>query len=99
MRARHAGEQRCCDEGLCHTGHEPRNGSWPLAKARQSRPVNTLSVGGHITISVNSAARPLVWRFGPLAALLLLAGTSPLRRRALPAARLASPSGAPNCRF
>jgi hypothetical protein len=52
-----------------------------------------------ITPLVNSAARPLVWRFGPLAALLRLVGMSPLRCRALPAARLASPSGAPNCRF
>jgi hypothetical protein len=51
------------------------------------------------TTSVRSAARPLVWRFVPLPALLLLVGRSPLRRRALPATRLASPSGAPNCRI
>ncbi|WP_394509539.1 hypothetical protein [Roseateles sp. DXS20W] len=51
------------------------------------------------TTSVNNAARPLVWRFAPLAALLLLVGWSPLRRRALPSARLASPSGAPHCRI
>jgi len=51
------------------------------------------------TTSVISAARPLVWRFGPLAALLLLVGMSPLRRRALPATRLARPSGASNYRI
>jgi hypothetical protein len=50
-------------------------------------------------MSVNTAARPLAWRFGPRAALFLLAGTSPHRRRALPAGRLASPSDAPNCRI
>ena len=38
------------------------------------------------------AARPLAWRFGPLAALLILVGRSPLRLRALPATRLAMPS-------
>lgn len=48
--------------------------------------------------SVNSAARSLVWRFDPLAALLLLVGASPLRRRALPSGRLASPSTVPNYR-
>jgi len=48
---------------------------------------------------MSGAARPLARRFGPLAALLLLVGTSPLRRRALPAARLDAPSGLPNCRF
>jgi hypothetical protein len=46
---------------------------------------------------MTSAAGPLVWRFKPLTALLLLVGTSPLRRHALPAARFASPSGLPNC--
>jgi hypothetical protein len=51
------------------------------------------------TTSVSTAARPLVCRFGPLAALLLLVAKSPLRRRALPATRLASPSGAPNSRI
>jgi hypothetical protein len=51
------------------------------------------------TTSLSTAARPLVWRFGPLAALLLLVGSSPLRRRALPATRLASPSGSPNYRI
>jgi hypothetical protein len=51
------------------------------------------------TTSVTNAARPLVWRFDPLAALLLLVGKSPLRRRALPSTRFSSPSGAPNCRI
>jgi len=51
------------------------------------------------TTSMKNAAHPLGWRFGLLAALPLLVGTSPLRRRALPADRLASPSGAPNCRI
>jgi len=52
-----------------------------------------------ITTSMSNAARPLVWRFDPLAALLRLVGMSPLRRHALPAGRLASPSDAPNCRI
>jgi hypothetical protein len=54
---------------------------------------------GPITTSLKSAARPLVWRFAPPAALLLLAGPSPQRRLALPATRLARPSGVPHCRF
>jgi hypothetical protein len=45
------------------------------------------------------AAYPLVWRFGSLAALLLPAGASPRRRRALPPTRLARPSGAPSCQL
>lgn len=49
-----------------------------------------------LTTAATSAAHPLVWRFVPLAALLLLVGTRPLRRRALPATRPARPSGAPN---
>lgn len=51
------------------------------------------------TTPTDTAAHPLVCRYGPPAVLLLLAGTSPQRRRALPAARLDSPSGAPNYRF
>jgi hypothetical protein len=51
------------------------------------------------TTLVTTAARPLVCRFGSLAALLLLAGRSLLRRRALPAPRFGSPSAAPNCRI
>ncbi|KQV95013.1 hypothetical protein ASC91_25635 [Pelomonas sp. Root1237] len=58
-----------------------------------------LGVWSVLTTSVNNAARPLVWRFSPLAALLLLVGMSPLRRHALPAARLASHSVVPNCRI
>jgi len=70
--------------------------------ARHSSKASSLRHGvgfGPITTPVNTAARSLVWRFGPLAVLLLLAGTSPQRRRALPATRLASPSTAPNYRF
>ncbi|MFM2450927.1 MAG: hypothetical protein RIS44_3377, partial [Pseudomonadota bacterium] len=37
-----------------------------------------------------SATRPIEQRCGTLAALLLLAGTSPQRRRALPAHRIAA---------
>jgi hypothetical protein len=48
---------------------------------------------------MTSAARPPVWRFDPLAALLRLVGASPLRCRALPPGRLASPSAVPNCRI
>jgi len=46
-----------------------------------------------------SATHPLVRRFGLHTALLLLVGTSPLRRHALPAPRLAGTSGAFNCRI
>ncbi|MFG6463173.1 hypothetical protein ACG04Q_16500 [Roseateles sp. DXS20W] len=58
-----------------------------------------LAHGATSATSVSSAAGPLARRFGPLAALLLLVGMSPRRRRALPAARLGAPSGLPNCRF
>jgi hypothetical protein len=58
-----------------------------------------LGLGAAFTTSVNSAASPLAWRFGLLAALLLLVGSSPLRRRALPAGRFAMPSGLLNCRI
>jgi hypothetical protein len=47
----------------------------------------------------DSATHPIEPRCGTLAALLLLAGTSPQRRRALPAHRIAAHSGASNCRF
>ncbi len=43
------------------------------------------------------ATRPIEPRYGTLAALLLLAGISPQRRRALPAHRIAAHSGASNC--
>ena len=46
-----------------------------------------------------SATHPIEPRCGTLAALLLLAGMSPQRRRALPAHRIAAHSGAPNCGF
>ena len=46
-----------------------------------------------------SATHPSEPRCGALAALLLLAGMSPLHRRALPAHRIATRSGASNCGF
>ena len=46
-----------------------------------------------------SATHPIEPRCGALAALLLLAGRSPRRRRALPAHRIAAHSGASNCGF
>ena len=45
------------------------------------------------------ATHPIEPRCGTLAALLLLAGTCPQRRRALPAHRSAAHSGASNCGF
>ena len=47
----------------------------------------------------DSAAHPIAPRYGTLAALLLLAGMSPQRRRALPVPRITAHSGASNCRF
>ena len=70
-----------------------------VAMTRTIRPTNTGRLAAAFTTSVASAARPLFRRSEPLAALLLLVGMSPLRRRALPAARLARPSGAPNHRI
>jgi hypothetical protein len=46
-----------------------------------------------------SATHPIAPRCGTLAALLLLAGGSPPRRRALPAHRITAHSGAFNCGF
>ena len=46
-----------------------------------------------------SATHPSEPRCGALAALLLLAGTSPQPRRALPAHPIAARSGASNCGF
>jgi len=46
-----------------------------------------------------SATRPIAPRCGTLAALLLLAGTSPLRRHALSAHRITAHSAMSNCRF
>jgi len=47
----------------------------------------------------DSATHPIEPRCGTLAALLLLAGMSPQRRRALPARRITAHSGASNCGF
>ncbi len=47
----------------------------------------------------DSATHPIEPCCGALAALLLLAGMSPQRRRALPAHRIAAHSGASNCGF
>ena len=46
-----------------------------------------------------SATHPIEPRCGTPAALLLLAGMSPPRRRALPAHRITAHSGASNCGF
>ena len=46
-----------------------------------------------------SATHPIEPRCGTLAALLLLAGMSPQRRRALPSHCIAAHSGASNCGF
>ena len=45
------------------------------------------------------ATHPIAPRYGTLAALLLLVGTSSLRRRVLPAHRIAAHSGVFNCRI
>ena len=47
--------------------------------------------------SGDNATHPIEPRYGTLAALFLLAGGSPQRRRALPARRIAAHSGAFNC--
>ena len=46
-----------------------------------------------------NATQPIAPRYGTLAALLLLVGKSPLRRRALPTHRIAAHSAASNCRI
>jgi hypothetical protein len=46
-----------------------------------------------------SATQPIEPHYGTLAALLLLVGKSPLRRRALPSHRIAAHSAASNCRI
>jgi hypothetical protein len=46
-----------------------------------------------------NATQPIEPRYGTLAALLLLVGISPLRRRALPAHRIAAHSSASNYRI
>ena len=45
------------------------------------------------------ATHPIAPRYGTLAALRLLVGMSPLRRRVLPAHRIAAHSGVFNCRI
>jgi len=51
----------------------------------------------HHHLSEN-ATQPIEPRYGTLAALLLLVGISPLRRRALPAHPIAAHSGTSHCR-
>jgi hypothetical protein len=53
----------------------------------------------HPHLLSESATHPIEPRCGTLAALLLLAGTSPQQRRALPAHRITADSGASNCGF
>jgi len=53
----------------------------------------------HLHHSGDSATHPIEPRWRTLAALLLLAGMSPQRRRALPAHPIAAHSGASNCGF
>ena len=53
----------------------------------------------HVYQLADSATHPSEPRYGALAALLLLAGRSPQRRRALPAHRIAAQPGASNCRL
>ncbi|MFY7940919.1 MAG: hypothetical protein ACOVOX_08430 [Burkholderiaceae bacterium] len=56
-----------------------------------------ISTHDHAHRSGESATHPIDLRCGTLAALLLLAGTSPQRRRALPTHRIAAHSGVSNC--
>ena len=53
----------------------------------------------HLHLKGDSATHPRAQRWNALAALLLLAGMSPQRRRALPARPIAALLGASNCRF
>jgi len=53
----------------------------------------------HLHLLSQSDTHPSEPRCDTLAALLLLAGKSPQRRRALPARRIAARSGAFNCRI
>jgi len=53
----------------------------------------------HFHLLGESAKHPIEPRCAALAALLLLAGMSPQRRRALPARRIAAHSGVSNCSF
>jgi hypothetical protein len=58
-----------------------------------------ISSHDHFHRSGESATHPIEPRCGALAALLLLAGTSPQRRLALPAHRITAHSGVFNCRI
>jgi hypothetical protein len=70
------------------------------ASLRWLHRINTeVSTHGHPQRLGDSATHPIEPRSGTLAALLLLAGTSPRRRRALPAHRITAHSGASNCGF
>jgi len=57
----------------------------------------SLSASHHPT--GKNATQPIEPRYGTLTALLLLVGISPLRRRALPAHRIATHSAASNYRI
>jgi hypothetical protein len=58
-----------------------------------------ISLPAHLHPLGESATPPIEPRYGTLAALLLLVGISPLRRRALPSHRIAAQSAASNCRI
>ena len=61
-------------------------------------PVEIFLPACHLPVGEN-ATQPIEPRYGTLAALLLLVGISPLRRRALPAHRIATHSAASNYRI
>jgi hypothetical protein len=58
-----------------------------------------ISAHDHFQHLGESATHPIELRCGTLAALLLLAGTSPQRRRALPSNRITAHLGVFNCRI
>ena len=61
-------------------------------------PVEIFLPAGHQPMGEN-ATQPIEPHYGTLAALLLLVGISPLRRRALPAHRIAAHSAASHYRI
>ena len=61
-------------------------------------PVEIFLPACHLLVGEN-ATQPIEPRYGTLAALLLLVGISPLRRRALPAHHIAAHSAASNYRI
>jgi hypothetical protein len=61
-------------------------------------PIENSLAAGHHCMGEN-ATQPIEPRYGTLAALLLLVGISPLRRRALPTHRIATHSTASNYRI